>query len=399
MSVLKKRALGDSQNELVPSRGGRALGAVRINEDTALRTSAVWAALRLRADLISTMPLDVYRKLSGLSVEVPTPPVLVSPGGDDMDIQTWLWASQFDLDRVGNCYGIISEIDGGGNPRRIDLVDHNTVTVVVSKKDGAVSYRIGGQPYAAKEVWHERQFRIPGMVMGLSPVAYAAWDIAQNQSATDFGLEWFSNGAQLPSGVLKNTAKELQLPEARAMKDRFKQAMQSRDIFVTGSDWEFVTQSVQQNESQFLETQHATEAAISRYFGVPGDLIDIQAGTKSAVTYANITQRNLQFLIMNLGPVFSRREAALSRMLPAPRFVKFNTNALLRMDPDTRNTMMIAQVNAKIRTVTEVRALDDLPAFTPDQYAELEQMSDLLAPEPAPSTNPTAAPALEGVEA
>ena len=69
------------------------------------------------------MPFGVYRKVGDLSVSVPSPPVLVSPSGDDMDIQAWLWATQFDLDRVGNCYGIISETDARGLPRRIDLVE------------------------------------------------------------------------------------------------------------------------------------------------------------------------------------------------------------------------------------------------------------------------------------
>src|SRR5690349_22002342 len=42
------------------------------------------------------------------------------------------------------------------------------------------------------------------------------------------------------------------------------------------------------------------------------------------------------FLVMHLGPVVSRREEALSRLTPGPRFVKLNTDALLRMDPSSR---------------------------------------------------------------
>jgi phage portal protein BeeE len=48
---------------------------------------------------------------------------------------------------------------------------------------------------------------------------------------------------------------------------------------------------------------------IARFFGCPGDLIDAAVSTGS-ITYANMTQRNLQFLIMHLGPAVYRRERA-----------------------------------------------------------------------------------------
>lgn len=370
MSLFSRRGLGDTPNQLVPLRQSPRSGSVTVNSDSALRSSAVWAALRLRADLISTMPVDVYRQVGALSVNVPTPPILSQPGGPDVGIQEWLYSSQFELDRTGNCFGIISEMDGAGKPRRIDLVDSKTVTVI-ARPGTDVSYRINSKPYTKDQVWHERQFTVPGMVMGLSPVTYAAWAIGEHQSALQFGLEWFGNGAQIPGGHFKNTSKTMLPDEADKIKRRYKEAIASRDVLVTGNDWEFTTTSVQQNESQFLDTQHAGEADIARFFGVPGDLIDIESGRKSAVTYASITQRNLQFLIMNLGPVYARREVTLSNLLPAPRFAKFNTDALLRMDPDTRNTMILSQLN-RTRTSSELRAIDDLPPFTPAQLAEIE---------------------------
>jgi hypothetical protein len=54
------------------------------------------------------------------------------------------------------------------------------------------------------------------------------------------------------------------------------------------------------------------------------------------ITYANVTQRNLQFLIMHLQPAMGRREDALTTLTPRPQFVKLNTDVLLRMDPQTR---------------------------------------------------------------
>ena len=110
---------------------------------------------------------------------------------------------------------------------------------------------------------------------------------------------------------------------------------------------------------------------MARFFDVPGDLIDaaVQSGN---ITYASITQRNLQFLIMHLGPTLVRRELALSKLLPKPRFVRFNTGALLRMDPKAKVDTLKVQIDSRTLTPTEARAIDDRAPLTPEQAAEFE---------------------------
>jgi hypothetical protein len=85
-----------------PRLTGAGSQVARVTEDTALRHSAVWAALRLRADLVSSMPVDVYRKVAGIQVEMQKPPVLITPGGSQVKIKEWMYSSQVDLDRAGN---------------------------------------------------------------------------------------------------------------------------------------------------------------------------------------------------------------------------------------------------------------------------------------------------------
>ena len=61
------------------------------------------------------------------------------------------------------------------------------------------------------------------------------------------------------------------------------------------------------SESGFIQQMEYTDVALTRFFGVPADMVDVQSSTGS-VTYANITQRNLQLLVMNLGGAVKRRE-------------------------------------------------------------------------------------------
>ena len=361
---------GPTAAELIPRRTS-ARGVPAVTDETALRHSAVWACLRLRSNLVSTMPVDVYRRVQGQQIEVPKPPVLVKPGGDSVGMLEWLYSTQFDLDRAGNAFGLITMRDGRGLPARIELQPLAECSVRLRK--GELKYRVGGVDYDPADVWHEKQYTVSGLPVGLSPVAYAAWSIGEYLSVQQFALDWFGNGA-VPQAHLKNTVKQTLSPDDAAIaKQRFRAATESGDMFVTGKDWEYTPINAEAAAANWLEAKQYGIADIARFFDCPGDLIDA-AVTSGNITYANITQRNLQFLIMHLGPAIVRRESALSTLTAQPRYVKLNSDALLRMDPQTRAQTMKTRIEARIMAPSEARALEDLPPFTPAQIAEFDQL-------------------------
>lgn len=377
------RASLDLGAGLIPSRGaGSRIGSVSVTPDTAMRHSAVWACLRLRANLISTMPLDVFRNMDGIQVEMPKPPVLVNPGGTRVDMLEWMYSTQVDLDRAGNTFGLITERNGAGLPGRIDLQALGSCSV--RERNSELRYQIGGKLYYPDQVWHERQYTIPGLPVGLSPVAYAAWTIGQYQSAQQFALEWYGTGG-VAKAHLRNTAVgEIDPTVATVAKERFRQAVSGNDLFVSGKDWELNPMQSEAVGTEWLEAQRYGIGDVARFFDCPGDLIDaITSG--SSITYASITQRNLQFLIMHLGPAVVRRENALSKLLPSPRFVKLNTSALLRMDDATRALVIQTRINSRTLTPNEGRALENLPPLTTEQVGEFDRFW------PPKAATPTAA--------
>ncbi len=356
------RALG------VFDRGGSLSPGV--NGDSALRHSGVWACLRLRADLISMMPIDAYRRVGRVQVEVPKPPLLVTPDG--RGVEEWMYSTQVDLDRYGNAFGVITEVDGSGLPKRVDLVPASDVSV---RANGAIvtEYSIAGKVYRPEQVWHERQFTAAGFPVGLSPIQYGAWSIGTYLSAQEFAYSWFESDAA-PSGHLRNTVKPtIDDDDAIAVKAKWKSAVSGRDVFVTGRDWEYTMASVPANTVMFLDEMKFGIGDVCRFFGVPGDMIDAESST-GAVTYANVTQRNLQLLIMNIGPAINRRERALSRALPSPRFVKLNPDVVLRMDPEQRARVLSDQVSNRLLAPSEARELDNREPFTDGQIAEFDRL-------------------------
>lgn len=367
MSVLF-REMSNAAGFVNPTRSGQWFK--RPSKKSHLSHSAMWACVRLRADLVSTLPIDTFRKVAWGQVEVPKPPVLVEPGGSEVDVVEWMYSTQSDLDSVGNTFGLITERDGAGFPRRIDLIAREDVRVQSSK--GEITYWVQGRKRDRTELWHERQFTSSGVVIGLSPVAYAALALQQHQSAQEFAAAWFGGGL-VPSAHLKYDQATVPAKDSEAIKSRFLVAIENGEPFVTGKDWEYHPIDAAAAQATFIETMRFTDIEVGRFFGVPGDLFDA-AVEGSSVTYANITQRNLQFLVHNLGPAINRREKALSKLLPAPRFVKLNSDALLRMDPETVSTMLGQQVKDKLRVPSEARELLNLAPYTPEQIEEFKTL-------------------------
>ena len=344
--------------------------------------SAVWACTRLRADVVSMLPVDLYRRSAAGPVEIPKPAVLVNPGGEQVDMLEWMYSTQSDLDTVGNAFGRIVEKTTQGLPKRIDLVPRDSVRVTAHK--GEVTYFFSGKKVEPDMVWHERQYTASGTVVGLSPIAYASLTLQQHQSAQEFAAAWFGGGL-IPSAHLKYGEAKVPAQESEAIKQRFMVAIENGEPFVTGKDWEYNAIDAAAAQASFIESMRFTDIEIGRFFGVPGDLFDA-AVEGSSVTYANITQRNLQFLVMNLSAPIKRRENALTRMVPRPQYVKLNTKALLRMDPQTTSTMLGQQVKDRMIAPSEARArLEELPPLTSEQIAEFKELFPAQYPDkPSP---------------
>lgn len=385
------RSANLSAADLIGERSGGRRGGkgTLVSRRDAFTHSAVWACLNLRADLISTMPTDVFRRVGGIQIEQAKPPVLIAPGGKQMNWVEWCYATQVDLDSVGNTVGIITAIDGLGIPSVIELVDINTVTFL-GTGGTLTAVRINGKEYAPEKIWHEKQYALSGSPIGLSPIAHAARSINGYLSAQEFADSWFSNST-VPGGHLKNTAKVLKKGEAAKVKENFKATVTSGDVWVSGNDWEYSMLSAKASESSFIDERKFSVTDVCRFLGVPADMIDAE-GSSGSITYANVTQRNLQLLIMKINPALVRRETRISAgLLPNPRFMKFNRGALLEMDLKSRYEAHGVAIDKRFIAPSEVREMENLPPFTAEQEAEFARLFSAKSVTPMPATKSASA--------
>lgn len=362
--------------DLIPARTTPGRGGLRATSRTAMQQSVIWAAVNLHAAIESMMPVDVFRVVDGIKVKVPPPPVLVSPSsfadGHPDTLPDWLYARRVALKLWGNNFGEITSFDALGKPAQIQLIPPEDVTCKI-KDYRIVEYKFGKTVIEPRRVWHDRENLMPGIPVGLSPVAFSMLSINTSHDARRFQAEWFASQTY-PGGHLKNTARILKGNASATAKAAFKRDVTAGDVFVTGSDWTFTPLAAKTVEAGYLEAMNHSDVELARFFNTPANIIDVATTGTARIVYANITQANLDYMVTRMGPSLAATDTALSSLTATPRFVKLTREAFLAMDPISRNELMAAQIEARLRTPSELRVLDDLQPFTEAEYVEFDRL-------------------------
>lgn len=357
-----------------------------VSTEAALTLSAVWACVRHRADLVSTLPVGVFRMRDGEKQPAPVPRVLRTPGGDRCDLSEWLYMGQVALDLRGNNYGVIEWANG--YPAQVELLHPDSVRVYYDL-DGRIVCKVDGKPFDYSNLWHEKAYSFPGMPVGLSPVAYAARMMGVALGAEKFGSDFFRDGAH-PTALL-TTDEPVDEQQAKTIKNRVMSLLRgNREPLVLGAGIKYQAIQVAPEESQFLATlQHGAQQAC-QFFNVDPELVGVDGGSSGSITYANREQRSIDYLTYKLSPTLVRRENALTRMVPGGAFVKFNTDALLRADLETQAKVWATRIAAKYAVPDEARHDIDMPPLTDEQKSQLELVPLTVTPSGMPKALPPA---------
>ena len=373
MSLFRRARRSATVESLIPSRSSSTTG---VTTSAAMRQSVIWAASSLHAAVESMMPVDIFRLRDGIKMPVPTPPVLVRPSsfadGHFDSIAEWLYARRMSLQQWGNCFGEITQVNNQGLPAQIQLVPSEDVTLRV-KDRRIVQYKFGKTVMPVERVWHDRANLVAGVPHGLSPIAYALVAVETSALARRFANEWFKASPR-PGGHMKNVAKVLSDGQATAIKAKFNASQEDGGLLVTGSDWTFTPLAARAVEAGFIDQMGYTDVELCRFMNVPASLIDVPVQGGASLTYQNITQKNLDFLVTRMGPELAATDTALSALTPKPQFVRLNRSAFLAMDPTARADLMKTQIESRQRTPSELRALEDQPPYTEADYAEFDRL-------------------------
>lgn len=356
-----------------------------VTTESALRLAAVYGAVSIISDSLSTTPIDTFRKRGDLREELPTPSLLDLPSGDLEPVE-WLGSLFNSALLRGNVFGFKDNLDDLGYPREIHLIHPDEASVMRrSAGNPEPVYRFNGEEVPRRRVFHLKGFTMPGALEGLSPIGYFAQTIGMGLAAEDFGARFYGDNGH-PTAVLQ-TEQQVTQEQAQAIKARLMNSIRGRrEPIVLGAGVEWKSIQVPPNESQFLDAMKFSALEIANMiYHVPASLLGIPVEGTS-LTYSNREQDEILLQSRALQHWAVRFEQHISRLLPGKQYVRFNMDAAVRSDITTRyKAHEIALGKKPWKLVDEVRALEDAKPLTPAQREELN-------PTPPP---PVAPPATE----
>lgn len=322
-----------------------------------LQSVAIGSTVDLICSLGSELPIDVYRGEGADRTKIKAPSYFADIAGDGHGTADWVYQVLQSWAMRGNLYGQILERASSGYPTQAGLYFPDLVSLTDIMGD-LTWYANGQEVTDVYNFLHRRVMPATGTVLGMSPIANHASTIGISLSATQFGRQWFTDGAH-PSALLTS---EQDLDEAKATtaKSRFVSALRGkREPLVLGNGWKYQAIQINPEESQFLQTQGYSEAQCARIFG-PGfaEILGYESGGN--LTYANIESRATHLLVFGMNKWLSRVDRLLTEFLPNPQYARINRDAMLESTTLTRYQAHALALQNDWKVINEVRADEDM---------------------------------------
>ena len=376
--LFQARDKPEKTNNLFTGGGSFTFGLTtsgnRVNNQTAMRTTAVYACVRILSEAIASIPLNFYRYTSdGGKEKYPTHPLyylLHDEPNPEMTSFVFRETLMGHLLLWGNAYAQIVR-NGKGEvlalypllPDRMQ-VDRDSagrlVYTYTRYRDEAGSKR----DFETIKLFKEDVLHIPGLgfdgLIGYSPIAMAKNAIGMSMAAEDYGATFFANGAT-PGGILEHPGIVKDPERLRESWHAQFSGKNSHNIAVLEEGMTFKPMSIPPNEAQFLETRKFQIDEIARIFRVPPHMV----GDLEKSSFSNIEQQSLEFVKYTLNPWVARWEQSLAHALLLPSektkyVVKFNVDGLLRGDYQSRmNGYAIGRQNGWL-SANDIRELENM---------------------------------------
>jgi HK97 family phage portal protein len=396
------------------SFGGRGNAAgVRIDPETALRSTVVLACVRVLSSSVAGLPLHLYRRLpdGGKELARENPLYRVLHDTPNSWQTSYEWREQLMLHLLTHGQAFV-EIGGAGEQTQL-VVLHPSRMKVDRVENGRLRYtyrEASGQStvYAQDAIMMLRWLSDDG-VNGLVPVELAKDAIGLSRACEIHGAAFFGNGAR--PGVVLSTDQMLSPETAENTRNQWERAHRGPDrahrTAVLQGGLKVNELGGNNQEAQFLEARRFQVEEVCRIYGVPPHLV----GDLSRSSYSNIEQQSLDYLQNGLMPWLRRIESAISRDLIADGdlFAEFDTRGALRADAAGRAAYYSQMATLGVLSVNDIRSAENMnPVEGGDERFVQLNMTTLTKaaaqPEPSPATvveeivMDEAAPAPEAVE-
>jgi HK97 family phage portal protein len=335
-----------------------------VNPETVFRVNAIFSAVSLISDTISTLPIDSYIRRDGARFAFRPRPVWVQQPDIDTTKEAFYGSLIVSMLLDGNGFVRVFR-DGAG--RVINMTVLNPAKVEIRKnKVGEVVYihQDEPKPLTKNEMIHIPDVVRPGETRGISRVTALKDNFGLALALESYAARFFGQGAstqgiiEFPGNLTPEQAKQL----VDGFDARHKGFRKAHKTGVLSGGAKYVNTSVENDKAQFIDSRRMAVEDVARAFNIPPHLL----GLPGTNTYSSVEQNNIAFVTHTLRPIVQKLESAFTPLMAnepggSTAFIKFTLDGLLRGDANSRFTAYSVGLQAGYLTINDIRRLEDLP--------------------------------------
>lgn len=341
----------------------QSLSGTVINADTAMQLNAVYSAVSLISDTISTLPIDAYIRSQGARYALRPRPVWVTKPDVDTTKEAFYGAAIVSLLLEGNVFIRVFR-----NPRGeiVDMKVLNPLDVEVKRNgQGRLIFNVKAETRALTqdEIVFIPDVVMPGAIRGISRVDALKENFGLASALEKYAARFFGSGTQT-SGVLEVPG-NLTAEQAKTMQEAFDSrhrgwARAHKTAIITGGA-QYKPTNVPNDQAQFLDSRRMAVEDVARAFNIPPHLL----GLPGTNTYASVEQNNIAFVTHTLRPIAQKLEGAMTALLAQETgkeaaFIKFSIDGLLRADINARTESYARGLQSGYYKINDIRRFEDL---------------------------------------
>lgn len=346
----------------------KTASGVTVSPETALECTAVLACVRVLAESLASIPMNVYRRLPDGGKEIAEDQHL----HEVLSCQPNSWMTAFEFRELmqswillwGNAYALIKGGRNGGVSELIPL--HPSRCECKRLSNGKLRYyytepttplqpQVTITEYRQDEIFHLRWLSSDG-VTGFIPTTLSRDAIGLARATELHSGAFFGNNAQ--PGIYIETDQPHKPESLSRFKEQWDDAHRGPNkaysTVVMPFGFHRKQADVRNDTAQLIETRKYQIEEVGRVFRVPPHLL----GDLSNVRYATAEQSAIDFVTFSLIPWCRRWEQACRRDLVVDDkqyFVGFDTSALMAGDYAARSSYLREMWNMGALSIDELR--------------------------------------------
>jgi HK97 family phage portal protein len=335
-----------------------------VNSESVFKVNAIFSAVSLISDTISTLPIDSYIRRDGARFAFRPRPAWVQQPDIDTTKEAFYGSLIVSLLLDGNGFVRVFRDNQG---RVVNMRVLNPAKVEIrNDKVGSVVYVHEGEnkPLNKTEVIHIPDVVRPGQIRGISRVTALKDNFGLAIALESYAARFFGQGAttsgiiEFPGNLTPDQAKNL----VDGFDARHKGFRKSHKTGVLSGGAKYVQTTMENDRAQFIDSRRMAVEDVARAFNIPPHLL----GLPGTNTYSSVEQNNIAFVTHTLRPIVQKLESAFTPLMAsepggATAFVKFTLDGLLRGDANSRFTAYSTGLQAGYLTINDIRRLEDLP--------------------------------------